>query len=135
MEGSAHHGAFYLVYSWSRNQFGSAQIAADGVPEQAFHNAERVIAFETGDRAVHEQTVQEWFLDHRWFIQFWNTYYGTAHFIVTFAVFWVLFKKRPDVFPLWRNTLAAMNGPRHLRLLAVPADAAAASGRTLPGRR
>lgn len=101
-------GAFYLVYSWSRNQFGSAEIAADGVPEQAFHNAERVIAFERAIGLYHEETVQEWFLDQRWFIQFWNTYYGTAHFIVTIIVFWVLFKKRPDVFPLWRNTLAAM---------------------------
>ncbi|MFM8382462.1 MAG: hypothetical protein ACKOA6_10775, partial [Actinomycetota bacterium] len=30
-------GLFYLLYSWSRNQFGSARLAADGVPEQAFH--------------------------------------------------------------------------------------------------
>jgi ABC-type phosphate/phosphonate transport system permease subunit len=33
--------AFYLVYSWTRNQFGSNKIAADGIPDQAFTNAER----------------------------------------------------------------------------------------------
>lgn len=101
-------GVFYLVYSWSRNQFGSAQIAADGVPEQAFTNAERVIRWERAIGLYHEVSVQSWFLDHKWFIQFWNTFYGTAHFFVTIGVFIVLFRKRPDVFPLWRNTLAAM---------------------------
>jgi membrane-associated phospholipid phosphatase len=101
-------GAFYLVYSWSRNQFGSSRIAADGVPEQAFHNAERVIRWEQAVGLYHESTVQSWFLDNTRFIQFWNAYYGTAHFFVTIAVFIVLFRRRPDVFPLWRNTLAAM---------------------------
>ena len=56
----------------------------------------------------HEQTVQSWFLPYEWFIQFWNTYYGTAHFIVTLAVFVLLYKRRADVFPQWRNSLAAM---------------------------
>ncbi len=99
---------FYAVYSWTRNQFGSNKIAADGVPEQAFTNAERVIRWETAIGLFHEETVQAWFLPYRWFIQFWNTYYGTAHFIVTLGVFVLLFVKRADVFPQWRNTLAAM---------------------------
>ncbi|MFM7755478.1 MAG: phosphatase PAP2 family protein, partial [Actinomycetota bacterium] len=46
------------------------------------------------------------FLPYRSFIQFWNTFYGTAHFVVTLVVFWVLFVKRKNVFPQWRNTLA-----------------------------
>lgn len=100
--------AFYLVYSWIRNQFGSNTIAADGIPEQAFNNAERVIRWEQSIGLYHEETIQDWFLPYRWFIQFWNTYYGTAHFIVTIAVFAVLFWKRPAVFPQWRNSLAAM---------------------------
>ena len=37
---------FYAVYSWTRNLFGSNKIAADGIPEQAFTNAERVIQWE-----------------------------------------------------------------------------------------
>ena len=36
-------GVFYAVYSWTRNQFGSNKIAADGIPDQAFTNAVRVI--------------------------------------------------------------------------------------------
>jgi hypothetical protein len=99
---------FYAIYSWTRNQFGSNKIAADGVPEQAFTNAERVIRLELWMGLFHEQTVQSWFLPYHWFIQFWNTYYGTAHFIVTLGVFVLLYVKRADVFPQWRNTLAAM---------------------------
>jgi hypothetical protein len=99
---------FYAVYSWTRNQFGSNTIAADGVPEAAFTNAERIIRWESAMGLFHEQAVQELFLPYRWFIQFWNTYYGTAHFIVTLIVFAVLFWKRPAVFPQWRNSLAVM---------------------------
>ncbi len=99
---------FYVVYSWIRNQFGSNRIAADGVPEAAFNNAERVIRFERWIGLYHEETIQDIFLPYRWFIQFWNVYYGTAHFFVTLAVFILLFRKRADVFPQWRNALAAM---------------------------
>jgi len=100
--------AFYLLYSWIRNRFGSNQIAADGVPEAAFHNAERIIRIERFLGLFHEESIQEFFLAQSWFIQFWNVYYGTAHFFVTLVVFVLLFFKRADVFPQWRNTLAAM---------------------------
>jgi hypothetical protein len=99
---------FYVVYSGTRNLFGSNKIAATGVPQQAFTNAERIIRLELWMNLYHEQTVQAWFLPYRWFIQFWNVYYGTAHFVVTAGVFILLFVKRRDVFPQWRNTLAAM---------------------------
>ncbi len=100
--------AFYVVYSWTRNLFGSNKIAADGIPDQAFTNAERVIQLERWLGLYHEETVQDWFLSYRWFIQVWNVYYGTLHFAVTFGVFVLLYVKRADVFPRWRNTLAAM---------------------------
>lgn len=99
---------FYLVYSWTRNQFGSNRIAADGVPENAFNNAERVIKLERLVGLYHEESIQELFLPSKWFIQVMNTYYGTAHFVVTIVVFALLFWKRPAVFPQWRNTLAVM---------------------------
>jgi membrane-associated phospholipid phosphatase len=99
---------FYGIYSFTRNLFGSNKIAADGVPEQAFTNAERVLRAEIWLNLYHEQTLQSWFLPYRFFIQFWNTYYGTAHFIITLGVFILLYAKRADVFPQWRNTLAAM---------------------------
>jgi hypothetical protein len=99
---------FYGIYSFTRNLFGSNKIAGDGIPEQAFTNAERVIRAEIWLHLYHEQTVQSWFLPYRLFIQFWNVYYGTAHFVVTLGVFVLLYLKRADVFPQWRNTLAAM---------------------------
>ncbi len=99
---------FYGVYSVTRNQFGSNKIAADGVPEQPFTNAERIIDIESWLGTFHEQAVQAWFLPYRGFIQFLNVFYGTAHFGVTLGVFVLLFIKRADVFPQWRNTLAAM---------------------------
>jgi hypothetical protein len=102
-------GVGYFIYSWTRNQFGSNRIAADGVPEQAFGNAEKVIRFERLVGLFHEESIQEFFLAWpRAFIQFWNTYYGTVHFIVTVVVFVLLFRKRPAVFPQWRNTIVAM---------------------------
>ncbi len=99
---------FYLVYSWTRNQFGSNAVTLGTPPEHAFHNAERVIRFERLVGLYHEETLQDLFLPWRAFIQFWNTYYGTAHFFVTIAVFALLFVKRPAVFPQWRNSLAIM---------------------------
>ena len=37
-----------------------------------------------------------------------NVFYGTAHFVITLGVFLLLYLKRKDVFPQWRNTLAVM---------------------------
>jgi hypothetical protein len=102
-------GVFYLFYAWSRNLFGSAYISLEtgDTPLRAFRNAERIIQLERAIGLFHEESVQDWFLPFLGFIRFWNTYYGTAHFLVTFAVFWILFVKRKDVFPQWRNTLAS----------------------------
>jgi len=100
--------AFYFVYSWTRNQFGSNAIDDATIPTEAFHNAEWVIRLERVLGSYHEESIQEWFLARPTFIQFWNTYYGTAHFFVTIGVFALLFFKRPGVFAQWRNSLAAM---------------------------
>jgi hypothetical protein len=100
--------AFYAVYSWTRNQFGSNRLAADGIAEHAFNNAKRVIGFERLVGLFHEESIQEWFLSQRWLIQAMNVFYGTAHFAITLGVFLLLYLKRKDVFPQWRNTLAVM---------------------------
>jgi PAP2 superfamily len=101
---------FYLLYSWTRNRFGSNAIEPGGIPLHAFHNAERVIGFEQFLGLYHEAAIQQLFLPYDVFIQFWNTWYGTAHFIVTLAVFALLFWRRPAVFPVWRNALGIMTG-------------------------
>ena len=103
-------GGFYLAYSLMRNRFGSIHTSGTDIPYQAFHNAMKVIRFERFIGLYHEESIQEIFLSKGWFMQGMNTYYGTAHFIVTLSVFFVLFKKRKDVFPLFRNALAICTG-------------------------
>lgn len=97
---------FYAVYTYIRNTFGSAQLAEDGAPVEAFDNAIRVIRFERLIGLYHEHQIQDFFLPHTGFIKFWNIYYGTAHFIVTIATFVIVFRRAPAVFARWRNTLA-----------------------------
>jgi hypothetical protein len=99
---------FYSVYTAIRNQFGSTLVEGVSVPNHAFTNAVRVIRFERWIGLFHEETIQEWFLPHIWFIKTMNVYYGTAHFFVTLGVFIALYKFRPSVFGQWRNTLAVM---------------------------
>ena len=103
-------GVFYSIYTFTRNQFGSDIVNGQEVPIRAFTNAMRVIHLERWLGLFHEESVQEIFLPHRRFVQLLNTYYGTAHFFVTIGVFVVLYIKRPDVFPQWRNTLAITTG-------------------------
>ena len=102
--------SFYAVYTLIRNQFGSALVNGVDVPLHSFTNAVRVIRIERALGLYHEESIQDFFLPHVWFIKIMNTYYGTAHFFVTLGVFILLFKRRPDVFAQWRNTLAAMTG-------------------------
>jgi hypothetical protein len=99
---------FYGIYTLVRNLFGSALVSGSQIPVEAFLNAMRVIRIERAIGLFHEETVQEWFLAYPLVIEFFNVYYGTAHFFVTLAVFITLFVIRADVFALWRNSLAAM---------------------------
>jgi hypothetical protein len=93
---------FYGVYSVVRNLFGSARVSED----VAFHHAEIVRTIERALGSFHEETIQQWFLDWRWFIQFWNLFYGTFHFVVTtFCIFW-LFRRFPERYVRFRTTLA-----------------------------
>jgi hypothetical protein len=97
--------AFYALYSYTRNLFGSAQVDKGGSPVHAFDNATRIIDAEKTLRLFHEETIQGWFLSYHWFIRFWNIFYGTFHFIVTIAAFIWLYVAAPARFPRWRNVL------------------------------
>ena len=103
-------GAFYFIYSLTRNRFGSIRVSGDDIPLNSFNNAMKVIRFERAVGLYHEESIQQWFLPYKWIIQLMNTYYGTAHFAVTIGVFFVLMNRRKDVFPMFRNALAAMTG-------------------------
>ena len=94
--------AFYSVYTLIRNTQGSASVSA----AKAFANARHVIRWEEAVSLFHEQAIQDFFLGARWFISFWNVFYGTAHFVVTVAALVLLFRRDPQRYPVWRNTLA-----------------------------
>jgi hypothetical protein len=109
---------FYAVYSGIRNQFGSAAVS----PEHALEHARQVVRIE---RALHlfvEPRLQAWFITSnngtvhyelpgaRMFLEFWNVFYGTFHFVVTaIALLW-MFRRFPTDYARWRNTLAFTTG-------------------------
>ena len=98
--------AFYGVYTLIRNRG-----LDPNAHVQAFHNAKRVIGVEKFLHSFHEAWVQHLFYPSaKWFLSFWNVYYGTFHFIVTvIAIVW-LFRRDKARYPLWRNTLAFTTG-------------------------
>jgi len=97
---------FYGVYSVIRNQFGSAAVS----PSRALAHARDVIRIERALGSFHEEAVQKAFLGWHTFIQFWNIYYGTFHFVVTtFCIFW-LFRKFPQDYVKFRTALAITTG-------------------------
>ena len=98
--------AFYGVYSVVRNTQGSASVSA----ATAFANAREVIRAEEALNLYFEEGLQEAFLDWRPFIQLWNLFYGTFHFVVTVAALVLLFRRFPARYPRWRNALAATTG-------------------------
>ena len=100
-------GVFYLLYSGTRNLFGSA---GGGSTTHALHNAERVIRIEQWLGIFREQEIQSWFVGWPWFLRLWNIYYGTLHFIVPVVVLVLLFRRWPAAYRLWRNTLAFTTG-------------------------
>lgn len=99
--------AFYVVYSWIRNQFGSAGV---GAREIAFEHALDVIHVQEALGLWFEPALQRWYLGlpADGLIRLWNIYYGTAHFIVTAVALIWLFRAQKDRYSVWRTTLAAM---------------------------
>lgn len=97
---------FYGVYSFVRNTQGSASVS----PAEAMGNALDVIRLEEVLGLYHERSVQRAFIDHEGFIEFWNFFYGSFHFIVTIFALVLLFRRFPVRYRLYRNVLAATTG-------------------------
>ncbi|MEA2842606.1 MAG: hypothetical protein QOJ69_277 [Actinomycetota bacterium] len=95
--------AFYAVYSVVRNTQGSASVS-DG---RALRNALRVVDLERALGIFREEAIQQAFLGWRLFVEFWNLFYGTFHFFVTIFALVLLFRRFPERYRRWRNTLAA----------------------------
>ncbi len=97
----------YLVYSSVRNQFGSAGGPTGQANAIAYGHALDVIDIERAIGLYFEQGLQRWYLDlpRSGLIAFWNVFYGTAHFVVTTGALVWLFRRHPQRYPRWRNTL------------------------------
>ena len=69
-----------------------------------------IIDFEKALGLFLELRIQELFLDWTPFLQFWNLFYGTFHFLVTiFALVW-LYRRFPALYPRWRSAFLCTTG-------------------------
>ncbi len=94
--------AFYTVYTLIRNHG-----VASGSGAEAFRHAEQVMGAQRLLGIAHEESIQDLFIGWKPFISFWNVFYGTAHFAVTVGALVYLFRRMPERYPMWRNTLAS----------------------------
>ncbi len=101
--------AFYTVYSWIRNQFGSSG-SFSATAASALRNAELVIDIEQAMGLFFEESVQALFTGWGWFYWFWNVFYGSLHFIVTGAVMVLLYRRHPSRYRHYRTVLAITTG-------------------------
>src|SRR4051812_28351925 len=90
----------YEVYEWVRGR-------VKGSPAAAASNAKQVVAIERFFGIFRESAIQHPFLANHAFIQFWDIYYGTVHFIVPVVTLIFLWRHFPDRYRRWRNTLVA----------------------------
>lgn len=90
---------YYFVYSAVRN--------ADAEhPERAFNHARQLIRLQRDLGIYHELAIHRWARNIEPLIVTANYFYGSLHFVVTIGTAVFLFRKFPDDYPRWRNTLA-----------------------------
>lgn len=95
--------AFYFIYSFIRNFFGSGNVS----PSTALDNAIEIIELEQAFGTFFEERLQEIFLDVDWFLRFWNVFYGSFHFAVTGGVMIWLFLTNRERYRKYRTVLAS----------------------------
>jgi membrane-associated phospholipid phosphatase len=91
----------YQAYRWARN-------AVAGAATEATQHAKQIIDWEERLGIYHERTIQKWFLPYRWFIGFWNVWYGSAHFAGPVVTLVALYHFDPERYVRWRNTFLWM---------------------------
>jgi len=91
----------YQSYEWVR-----AQVA--GSTSVAYRHAVDIIGVERAVWLFHEAAVQGWFLADKTFLQFWDIYYGTVHFVIPVVALVLLWRRLPERYAQWRNTLVVM---------------------------
>jgi len=95
---------FYMIYTTIRNQFGSGGNFAAGT-QRALDNALLIINIERSMGLFIEEAVQTAVLGSRIYLQFWNIFYGSLHFIVTGAAMIFLYIRYPVRYRRYRNVL------------------------------
>src|SRR5947208_3508505 len=91
----------YQTYEWVRGR-------VKGTPTDAARHAKQVIAIERFFGMFREAAVQRQFLSNHLFIQFWDIYYGTVHFVVPVVALIWLWRRFPERYRRWRNAMVGM---------------------------
>jgi hypothetical protein len=91
-------GLFYVVYSAVRNSDRVKTVAA-------YNNALKIMDWQEALGINHELTINEWALHFKPLVVSANYFYGSLHFIVTIGVGIYLFRRWPNDYPRWRNTI------------------------------
>lgn len=76
-----------------------------GSTRQADIHARQIVAAERRIGLFHERAVQAPFDSHKLFMQFWNVWYGAAHFAGPILGLAILYLAAPDRYRRWRNIL------------------------------
>lgn len=98
--------AFYAIYTYVRNKFGSASVS----PELAYANARKIITIEQHAGIFHEQALQDVLAGSHLTAWFWNTFYASLHFVVTIGTLVLLYRRWPGDYRRLRNILAFTTG-------------------------
>lgn len=98
--------AFYAIYTAIRNHFGSASVGA----ADAYGNALKVIGLEQRLGIFTEASFQGLLAGTHATATFWNTFYGSLHFVVTIGTLVLLFRRWPQDYRRLRNVLAFTTG-------------------------
>jgi membrane-associated phospholipid phosphatase len=91
----------YPLYIWLPGLVGESA-------PQALRNAEQIIDWQQHLRIYQELAIQQWFLAYRWFIGFWNVWYGSVHFATPIITLVALYHFDPGRYVRWRNTFLWM---------------------------
>lgn len=87
-----------IVYETIRN-------VSSANPSRAFENAQRLIDWQRTIGLWHELRMQQWALDATPLIVAANYFYGSVYIGATLFALVFLYRRFPDDYPLWRNTL------------------------------
>ncbi len=97
--------AFYAAYTVVRD----LHATAGGLAEATAHAVD-LVRVERAVDLFHEQWLQHQVVGWKGFVEFWNSYYGTVHFLAVAFVLVVLYTRDRARYQRWRNILALTTG-------------------------